>query len=175
MSGKANQDFEAMNAHCLPRAGRRRDAPKLYSKKIVKKICDFVVEGKSTNEICKMKGMPNRVTLGKWLRKYPEFARQYLEAKQIQTYFNVDDIREIAEECDETSGPAVQKAKLRVDVLKWEATKMVPKIYGDKASLDIRDNNEVSTERMDEVVQKVLNKIKPATLIESGDIIDDDT
>ena len=164
------EKYAKENAHCLPKAGRRQDAPRLYSPKIVDKICELVVKGESTNAICRRKGMPNRVTLGKWLRKYPDFAAKYLEAKQIQTYFNVDDIRDIAEECDGSSGPEVAKAKLRCDVLKWEASKMVPKIYGDKASLDIREENGSSMERMEEVVLKVMNKIKSPELIENTDI-----
>ena len=151
-------------SHILPRAGRRNDAPRLYSKTVVTTICNLTIKGYSTNRICKMKRMPSRVTLGKWLRKYPDFAERFLQAKQIQTYFNVDDIKEIAEDCDGQSGSEVAKAKLRVDTLKWEASKMVPKIYGDKASLDIKRDDGVSDDRMTEIVSNVLERLQPKPL-----------
>jgi len=155
-----SEKYAEENAHCLPKKGIRRDAPRLYKPTVVKKICELVIKGESTNKICKRKGMPSRVTLGKWLHKYPDFAEKFLQAKQIQTYFNVDDIREIADEADETSSSAIAKAKLQVDVLKWEATKMVPKIYGDKASLDIRDDKKIDSSRMEEIVTNVVDKLK---------------
>ena len=160
-------NYKKDTAHCKTQKGRRRGSPRLYSPHIVTSICNLLVKGYSTNKICKMKGMPSRVTLGKWLVKYPEFAVEYLKAKQIQTYFNVDDCREIADDCDDTSASAVAKAKLQVDVLKWEATKMLPKIYGDKASLQIEDKMEVDENKMAEVLGKVLAKLnKPAEQID---------
>ena len=153
------EQYAKDTAHCLSPTGKRRDLPRLYSPKIVEKILKLVINGESINKICARKGMPNKTNFGIWLRKYPEFATQYLEAKQIQSYFNVDDIRDIAEDCDETSGPAVAKAKLRCDVLKWEASKMMPKIYGDKASLDIVQSEVLEPGRMEEIVGTVMQKI----------------
>ena len=151
--------------HCLPKKGLRADAPRLYKPSVVKKICNLLIKGESTNKICKRKGMPSRVTLGKWLRKYPEFAIKFLEAKQIQTYFNVDDVRDIADDCDGSSSSEVMKAKLRVDTLKWEAARMLPKIYGDKASLDIRETEEVTSERMEAIVGTVLEKLNRSLVL----------
>ena len=168
------EKYARENAHCLPMLGKAPKVARLYKPRVVTKICDLLVKGESTNKICKRKGMPSRVTLGKWLVKYPDFAEKYLQAKQIQTYFNVDDIKELADDCDGSSSAAVAKAKLQVDARKWEASKMVPKIYGDKASLNIRDEDKVDMSRMAEVVENVMKKLQPSEEVIEGEILDNE-
>jgi hypothetical protein len=147
--------------------GKKRNAPLLYSPKMIDKICNYIIEGKSVNAICRMRGMPNRTTIGKWLEKYPEFSDRYIRAKQIQTYFNADELMDMAKDCDGNSSSAVQKAKLLVDTQKWISSRMLPKIYGEQTK-QIQVEQVINTKALDEVLDKVksLSQPKPKELID---------
>lgn len=149
------------NEHCKSKKGMRRDAPRLYSKPVVTAICNLIMKGKSTNAICQMKGMPSRVTIGKWILKYPEFKEKFMRAKQIQAYFNADDITDLADNCDTDTPMDVMKAKLQVDTRKWIASKLIPTVYGDKSSLAVEHKpGEVDESRLQEIVGNVVKRLE---------------
>ena len=99
-------------------------------------ICSRLVAGESLNSISKDKAMPSIVTIYAWMRKFPEFLKNYEEAKANQIDTLADEILEISDNKDEGK---VQRDRLRIDTRKWIAERMKPKKYGAVQKLEVED------------------------------------
>lgn len=111
--------------------------PSLYSDKLATKILDLISDGASLRSICKMKGMPSRMTIITWLSdpERAEFLTKYARAREWQGDVADDRIQEIVD--------GVLKGKIdphaaRVAIggLTWRASKLKPKVYGDRQQLE---------------------------------------
>lgn len=102
-----------------------------YTPELAAKICAELLEdgARSLRTVCKMKGMPSKATVFRWLRIYPEFATMYALACEDRADMVVDEIIEIADKAPSTKG-GVHKAKLKIDTRKWFAGVIRPKKYG---------------------------------------------
>lgn len=134
--------------------------PSRYTKAAAARICDLIIEGKTLRQIAATEGMPSIPSIYRWMEAHPEFREQYARAKDIQTEILVDEIRTIAfdgsmdvEEREDRNGntyevtrqDVVQRSKLMVDAIKWQASKLKPKKYGDKLDLNHSGKVETST------------------------------
>jgi len=106
-----------------PTGGR----PSLLTEKLAETICRRLGAGESLVAICKSEGMPHRWTVTRWLGEHEWFRGKYARAREQQADFYADQIIEIA---DTETDP--QKARNRIDARKWTASKLAPKVYGDK-------------------------------------------
>ena len=105
---------------------RYRGRPTEYSQQKADRICRQVTEGHSIRGITsKDPHVPSRATIHRWLKEYPDFRDQYAQATQQRAEALFDMALEIA--CGEKD---VQRARLIVDTLKWQAGKLAPKRYG---------------------------------------------
>lgn len=102
-----------------------------YSQEMADAICDGLSDGKSLRTVCAQDGFPERITVFKWLRTQEGFADQYARAKQEGMDAFVDDMQAISD--DESLDP--NSRRIRVDTRKWIASKLKPKVYGDKLAL----------------------------------------
>lgn len=106
-----------------------------YSKEqkeaIYKRVCAQIAGGKSLRSVCAAENMPSLETIRVWLIEDPAFSVQYTRAREEQADFYADEITEIA---DTEADP--NKARVRIDARKWAASKLKPKVYGDKLTLD---------------------------------------
>jgi hypothetical protein len=124
--------------------------PSEYSPEVVDAICDRMVNGQGLLKICADDNMPGRVTVYRWLASKPEFRKRFAEAREALMDFYAEQILNIAfdESGDvildqgkdgKTSAVAnhakVQRDRLKVDSLKWTASRLFPKRYGDKMEL----------------------------------------
>jgi hypothetical protein len=124
--------------------------PTEYSPEVVDAICDQMVNGKGLLKICADDNMPGRTTIYRWLATNPEFRKRFAEAREALMDFYAEQILNIAfdESGDvildqgkdgKTSAVAnhakVQRDRLKVDSLKWTASRLFPKRYGDKMEL----------------------------------------
>lgn len=117
--------------------------PPLYTKELGDKICFKIMEGISVHRICQDESMPCPATLYKWLRTEPEFLENYREAKENQADLFVEQLLEIPDTEED-----VQRAKLKVDVRKWAASRFNAKKYGDRVDMNMggqKDNPIVHT------------------------------
>lgn len=62
-----------------------------------------------------------------WLQKNSDFAEKYARAREIQADRGVDEMLVIAD-----TDPDAARARNRIDVRKWRASKLAAKRYGDK-------------------------------------------
>ncbi len=93
-------------------------------------ICAKMAMGKSLRQICREDGMPGKLTVLRWLDADEDdnFRTQYARAREALGDEWVDEMRDVA--FDDTDDPNNKRVKL--DMLKWTASKLHPKRYGDK-------------------------------------------
>ena len=74
--------------------------------------------------------MPARSTLFVWLRRHPEFAREYTSAKQFQCQWMADEMVYIADHIPNDCNPErFRRAKRQLAALHSRLSKLKPKRY----------------------------------------------
>lgn len=101
-----------------------------YTEEIAGKICDHVSKGKSLVDIGKMKDMPTRSTIYKWLNENKEFSDMYTRAREERADMYADEIIEIADNAKDYN-----LARVQIDARKWVASKLNGRKYGDSTTL----------------------------------------
>ena len=83
-------------------------------------------------------GCPHPATVLGWTREDAALGQQYARAREIGYKMLGDQILDIADEAIPSTeagaydSAAVAHQRLRIDTRKWQLSKMLPKIYGDK-------------------------------------------
>lgn len=125
--------------------------PSSFTQKIADEICFELAQGKSLRTVCKSDDMPSGVTVFAWIRKYPDFLKQYTRAKEESADAMAEDILDISDNATNDymdqndpenpgyriNGEHIQRSRLRVESRKWLMSKQKPKKYGDKIQQDI--------------------------------------
>lgn len=101
-----------------------------YSEAVAERIIELVSEGMSLVDAAQQKGIPSRTTIYKWLDANEDFANRYARASEIRAHRLADDVISIS---DEEADP--QRTRNRMEARKWAASKMYPKVYGDKTTI----------------------------------------
>jgi hypothetical protein len=115
--------------------------PSSYTPEIAEEICNRMIEGESVLKICRDEHMPARVTVYKWIESNAAFRQQYNYAREAQAHYYADLIRDVAFDDSGdffvedgrtvTDHARVQRARLKVDTLKWIAARF-NRAYSDK-------------------------------------------
>ena len=110
-------------------------------------VCDRIAFGESLNSICRDETMPDKSTVIRWLMKGdPAVCNQYARAREMQAEIHADELIDIADDGHndwmarkgeddagwQANGEHIQRSKLRIDTRKWTASKLRPKVYGDR-------------------------------------------
>jgi hypothetical protein len=124
--------------------------PSKYSKKTVKRIVELLAQGKTVRDITRLKSMPCWETLRNWINKYPEFQEQYAKAKADGIEFilaNAEDLLndnlEKAKTETKTDLGKTHLVKAAVDLAKWKAEKLSPKVYGKQSELNVKAGDQL--------------------------------
>lgn len=84
------------------------------------------------------------------IRDHPDLAAKYREAQEERADFLADQIVAVAEEPIPAglSGPEAsawaQRQRLRVDAMKWTASKLRPRVWGDHIALGVAIDHQIS-------------------------------
>ncbi len=137
-----------------------------YSDALADEVCLAVENNaKGLRALCKEnKHWPPASTLRLWMKSNPYFAVHYARAKESQVENLVEEIIEISDDESkdfiETSdgqvvfnNVALGRARLRTDNRKWIASKLLPKIYGDKKEEKENDKNDFVSMNRDKIVE----------------------
>jgi hypothetical protein len=141
-TNKANPEPEILE----PEPARKPTGrPSSYTFEVSEAICEQMAGGKGLRAICAQEGMPDRSTVLKWLNERPEFVHRYAQAREALMDWYSEEILRIA---FDDSGDliidgdrvmsghhVVQRARLKVDTVKWIMAKLHPGKYGDKATM----------------------------------------
>jgi hypothetical protein len=106
--------------------------PTTYTQELADDICIRVMS-RSLYKVVRDEDMPNRDTIYTWLNKYPDFSDKYARACTLRREERFEAMEEIPDLEED-----VQRARLKVDVLKWQLSKEEPRKYSDK--LDVVTN-----------------------------------
>lgn len=125
--------------------------PSSYTPERAEAICALLAEGMSLRTVCKQEGMPDCATVFSWMRKFPEFLKQYEKSKAESADYLVEEMLDIADDGSndwmekhskegenigwQVNGEHVQRSRLRLDTRKWIASKLKAKKYGEKIEI----------------------------------------
>lgn len=129
--------------------------PSKFTREVGAEICRRLGEGESLRAICRDSAMPAEATVRGWVIDGidEEFAARYHRARELQAFGWAEEILEVADdgtndfvERERENGSKyvafdaenVQRSRLRIDARKWLVSKILPKIYGDKVSAEIK-------------------------------------
>jgi hypothetical protein len=109
--------------------------PVEYTPETAKEICKMLEAGLTLTQICQIPEMPHISTVYDWQDAFPDFAENYARARarQADTLAN----RVLDEAMNSHDAPI---GRLRMDALKWYASKLAPKKYGDKVEIEQTGN-----------------------------------
>ncbi len=118
---------------------KRTGRPTLYTPELATEICDVIASHPNgLTKLCNERDhWPAPANIFIWLRKYPDFREQYTRAKVDQVDASINLMQEIMDEPhkyeDENGNSRVDVSLIRVkyDAIKWQASKLQPKQYGD--------------------------------------------
>ena len=137
--------------------------PTKYSDEWARQFCDLISQGKSVVDVCAMEGQPSRDSVYTWMREREDFSDMYARAREERADLLFERIAAIAEDAtgdyvkkeDGTwvvDHENIQRSRLRVDTMKWMASKLAPRKYGDRVEHDVKGGD-----------------FQPAILIQIGD------
>lgn len=102
--------------------------------KIVSAICEQIATGALVKDACRAQGI-TRQSLHEWTRD-GVLADLYARARSDQAHAIAEDALSIADE-QALTPEAIQRNRLRVDARKWMASKIAPRLYGEKITQEI--------------------------------------
>lgn len=138
------------------KAKRPRGGQTTFTWPVAHKICDRMAKGETLRSICRDKGMPPASTVRQWFVDDREgFAAHYARARDAGLDAMADELLDIADdgandwmEKNDPDNPGYQfngehqqRSRLRVDTRKWYLSKLAPKRYGDRSSLELTGAN----------------------------------
>lgn len=143
--------------------------PSSYTPELADKICAVVATNcHGLPKLCKMFDfMPSFETINVWRWERKEFSDKYTLAKQQQAELMAESSEDVIDELtnyefSDKDGAVridsgiVARARLLIDTRKWHASKLAPKIYGDKSHPEV-----ASTDNLKDVSDK-LDKLMAA-------------
>lgn len=114
--------------------------PSKKTPELIKEICLLVAQGKSILSIGKMEGMPEDRSIWTWLNDDEDFLRDYTRAIQARAIIHAERIDELAEMATRGEIPA-DVARVAIDAKKWTASRLLPKLYGDRTQVEATVNH----------------------------------
>lgn len=143
-----------------------------------KEAADLIIERLSTttqglNKICNEIGISTRTVYDWILEDVEGFGQRYARAKQLQADVAVEEAYDIADDTakdtllDELGNKREDKewtnrSRLRVDLRKWHASKLAPKVYGDRLDVTSGDEpvNSMSAEALSQIAAMIAANAK---------------
>jgi len=117
-----------------------------YQQELGDKICSIVAtHTESLEDLVKMYELPPVRTIYDWLYRNDAFSHNYAKAKQIQAQRMIEELDKIAKEksyyVDADGNQRVDPGytasqRLIADTRKFIASKLVPRVYGDKQTIE---------------------------------------
>ena len=160
--------------------------PKCYSHKLSQAFLDRWMAGDSIRTICSERNMPASSTLFSWIASnegavngVDGFSTRYARAREVKCLLILDEIEDLADDAflhahgkpgTGEAGAKVQAIKIKIDVLKWKLSKILPecsdKIRQEISGRDggpIRKEMELTPESLIELerIRAIKSSIKP--------------
>jgi len=131
----------------LPKGGAapQNTSPIEYDEKIALEVCDQLSRGESLTKICKKVGMPNWSTFYRWMDRYPHIKDEYERARVLCGLFHAERAINVVMDARPTNKIDLGHLRIKHDALKWYASKMAPRILGDRLQVQQGTDDDNST------------------------------
>lgn len=103
-----------------------------WTEDIETEILERIAKGEAIRSICEDDWLPSWPTFRKRLIDDEAFATRYARSRDAQADAIFDEVQDIA---DQATPESVAVDRLRIDVRKWRAGKLRPKVYGERLDL----------------------------------------
>jgi hypothetical protein len=139
-------------------------------------VMEIITTTDSMRDICARCGISYR-TNQLWLLKYPEYFALYARAKSLQIEVMVDDLRDISRSDVGENMAAAQMRRLEVDTIKWLASKLAPKIYGNNGAteVNVNINDNTSKDEFKAILEMAKKQVKEQRSMQINPNIEDAT
>lgn len=118
--------------------------PSDYTPELADEICRRLVTN-SMRRICMADDMPCEATVYNWLLKEPAFLEKYRVSREMQSHVMAD----VGSHMGLFGvGGDPQAANVQLNAIKWAASKLAPKYYGDKLDLNHGGQGEGNPQRV---------------------------
>jgi hypothetical protein len=161
-----------------PPADSPAPRPTRYDRQLAERILERMANGETATAICRDLDMPKYHVLKRWERDDEDFSRRYDIARKQCCEYHTDEIIAIADDstndyiertrADGTPYMAynrehVERSRLRVDSRKWNASKILRHVYGEKAEVDLRtpDGINVKVEERNALIDALCRLVQP--------------
>ena len=127
-------------------------------------ILDALANGQSLSSILRREGMPSYSWAKQQLRNNAELRQQYDQALEDRGDRLAEELIELAftKLPDDLDGRAqsawVQHLRVKIDVLKWTASKLRPRVYGERLDVSVT-NTQISITQALEMAQARLDGV----------------
>jgi hypothetical protein len=105
--------------------------PTNYTKEKAQAICEMIEKGMTLQAICELPDMPTISSIYNWQDENLDFLESYARARSRKADTLADMVLTEA-----FNSHDAQIGRLRIDALKWTASKLAPKKYGDKIEVE---------------------------------------
>ena len=102
-----------------------------YTPELAASILAQIAEGKSLRSICATEGMPSDRAVRRWRLDHEDFNQAYADARADAADFYAEEIIDVANSAGDPNDKRV-----KIDALKWCASKLKPKAYGERITHD---------------------------------------
>lgn len=109
---------------------KKQGRPTKFTQELADTICFRIANGETLRAICRDIDLPPSTVI-EWTMNNKTFSEQYAQSRQKQADAYADMILDEA-----FNSHDAQIGRLRVDALKWVASKLAPKRYGDKVEVE---------------------------------------
>jgi hypothetical protein len=145
--------------------------PSSYTEELAAQILGRLADGEPLTAICKTAGMPPRRTVCAWRHAHPEFQASFARARE-----DAGDVwAERALQAALTATPeTAQAARVRFDALRWYASKLAPRVYGDRLEHVGKITHQIDVVRMSDAALLEIASANTNTAIANGEDDDED-
>ena len=136
--------------------------------------CELLGQGITTLDAAPMIKVP-RTTLYAWIDSVPDAADKYARARERQAEAHADQITQAANRA--LSGDVEPNAaRVFIDAMKWQASKLRPKVYGERLDIALETRSELlvldysRSEGIKAPKREVLRDVIDVKALPSGDV-----
>ena len=160
-----------------PLESPKADRPRYFTKEVGEQICDRMANGETPTEVCRDPTMPTWMVLCRWRRQNEDFDRRFRVAWEACCEFMLCDAVAIADDSrndyvDRLTKKGVirvfdrehfERSRLRVELRKWNASKILRHVYGDKSEVDVRtpDGVNIKLDERNALIDAIVKLVSP--------------
>jgi hypothetical protein len=128
---------------------------------IQERVVAEIQTGRSLRQVCGDEGMPDFRTVQRWVVADGQFAVKYARARVAQADTLFDRMEEVEEQVSAGTMDS-HAARVVLDSMRWRASKLAPKVYGDRLDVQVSDSRISITGALDAAQSRLVDVIDVA-------------